>query len=101
MAWLLLLFGRGDALGVLLIAGGVLTITPYQGVVDGRTCCWQFTIVIARTRISFGRAPWPVLRSAGTRWRWLRWFLWWLLWIVVVVVGPGSGRRRCVLRRFV
>ena len=101
MAWLLLLFGRGDALGVLLIAGGVLTITPYQGVVDGRTvgvgCCWQFTIVIARTRISFGRAPWPVLRSTGTRWRWLRWFL----WIVVVVVGLGSGRGRCVLRRFV
>ena len=59
LLWLLLLFGRGDALGVLLIAGGVLTITPYQGVVDGQTgsWCWQFTIVIARTRVSFGSSP--------------------------------------------
>ena len=32
LPWLFLLFGRGDALGVLLITGGGLTITPYQGV---------------------------------------------------------------------
>ena len=34
--WLVMLFGRGDALGVLLTTDGGLTITPYQGVGCGR-----------------------------------------------------------------
>ena len=37
LPWLVLVFGRGDALGVLLATGGELAVTPCQGVYDGRT----------------------------------------------------------------
>ena len=114
LPWLVLLFGRGDALGVLLTIGGGLTITPYQGVVGGQTVgvdwwnvwWWLFTIVIARTRISFdhefvgsGRwcTVWSVFRSYW-KCRYGRHVLRHFLWSVVIVMGADSRWERYVLR---
>jgi hypothetical protein len=48
--------------------------------------CWQFTVVIARTHISF------VGRSV--RWRTLIWWIWLAPWVMGIVVVVASSLSR-------